>query len=100
MDQSFKESGEENKAIVYATSGISLSLAAGVVSYLFKAGSLMSSFLSTVPIWKGFDPVAIMMGPKKKKKKNDEKTIEENRYPSDTTTDQKAENMFSERENQ
>jgi len=72
-----------------------LSLAAAVVSYLIKAGSLMSSFLSTVPIWKGFDPVAIMMGPKKKKKK-DEKTIEENRYPSDTTTDQRAETIFSE----
>ncbi len=79
------------------TSGVSVSLAAGVVSYLLKAGSLMSSFLSTVPIWKGFDPVAIMFGPKKKKKKD---TEQENEQQPDTVASQKAENMFSEKENQ
>jgi hypothetical protein len=97
IDQSFKELAEENELAVYLTGGVSLLLSAGTVSYLLKAGSLMSSFLATVPIWKGFDPIAILVAPKKK---IDEKTLPESVDHSDTISDQNAENMFSGKENQ
>ena len=74
-------------------SGASASFAVGAASYLLRAGSLMSSFLATVPIWKGFDPVAILITPKKKKK------TDEGTHEPVTDADQKAEEMFSGAEN-
>ena len=94
IEQAFKESAEENKSVVYMTSGVSASLAAGAVSYLLRAGSLMSSFLATVPIWKGFDPVAVLLVPKRIKLK-DKNNLQQDVDKLDTKSDQKAENMFS-----
>ncbi len=76
-------------------SGASASFAVGAASYLLRAGSLMSSFLATVPIWKGFDPVAILVAPKKKKKKE---TLWKDVNQAAINTDQKAENMFDKKE--
>ncbi len=94
IDQAFERAEEEHKIVVYVANGISASFAVGAASYLLRAGSLMSSFLATVPIWKGFDPVAILVAPRKKRKK-DEKTVHENESQSLTDTEQKAENMFA-----
>ncbi|MCP4340749.1 MAG: tandem-95 repeat protein, partial [Desulfobulbaceae bacterium] len=99
MDQSYEELAKENKTVVYITGGVSASIAAGAMSYLLRAGSLMSSFLATVPIWKGFDPVAVLLFPKKKKKKG-QKSIDESIDLANNEPDQKAEDMFSKKENQ
>jgi len=79
-------------------SGMSASFTIGTAGYLLRGGSLLSSFLTTVPLWKAFDPVAILLIPKKKKKK-DRKAVEENASPSVSSTEQKAENMFAGDEN-
>ncbi|NNK94476.1 MAG: tandem-95 repeat protein, partial [Desulfobacterales bacterium] len=93
MDESFEESAEQQKTVVYAVSGVSATFAAGVVSYLLRAGSLMTSFLATMPIWKGFDPVSILITPKEKSKK-DKKTKD---IPSsENASDQTTESMFTE----
>ena len=97
IDQAFEESVGEHKITSYVTGGVSVSLAAGAVSYMLRAGALMSSFLATIPIWKGFDPVAVLLTPKKKKEK-DEKLREEKIKQAATKTEQKAENMFSKKE--
>jgi len=92
IDAAFEKAEEEHKVVVYMASGATASFAVGAASYLLRAGSLMSSFLATVPIWKGFDPVAILVAPKKKKKKDADKPA--------VHTDQIAENMFDRKETQ
>ena len=92
MDESYKQSAAYQKTVVYAVSGVSASFAAGFVSYLLRAGSLMSSFLATVPVWSSFDPVAILVSPTKKEKKKKET---DNTPPSELTAEQKAESMFA-----
>ncbi|HHD56994.1 MAG TPA: hypothetical protein ENK89_04880 [Desulfobulbaceae bacterium] len=99
MDQAFEQSKNEHKIVVYIASGMSASFAVGAASYLLRAGSLMSSFLATVPLWKSFDPIAILGVPKKKQKKNEE-TADENAHPSTAAIDQNAESMFVGKENQ
>ena len=94
MDESFKESAAQQKTVVYAVSGVSASFAAGVVSYLLPAGSLMSSFLATMPVWSDFDPVAILVSPDKK----DKKESKDNNDPQELTPKKKAENMFDSQE--
>ena len=91
MDESYRESAAYQKTVVYAVSGVSASFAAGFVSYLLRAGSLMSSFLATVPVWSNFDPVAILVSPTKKEEKKKES---DNTPPSELTAEQKTENMF------
>ena len=91
IDESFKQSADQQKTVVYAVSGLSASFAAGIVSYLLRAGSLMSSFLATMPVWSNFDPVAILVKPSKNKKiKKKGEEVKETK-PSQ---EQQAENMF------
>ena len=42
--------------------------AADFISYLLRAGSLVANLMSTLPLWRGFDPIVIFSGDKKKKK--------------------------------
>ena len=49
--------------------GITLSLSAGVVSWVLKTGSLMASFMSTIPLWKQLDPLPILSAAMIKKRK-------------------------------
>jgi len=93
IDAAFEKAEEAHKIVVYMASGVSASFAVGAASYLLRAGSLMSSFLATVPIWKGFDPVAILVAPKRKKKK-DPKNLPKDVNQPDINTDQRVENMF------
>ena len=93
MDESFEQSASEQKTVVYAVSGVSATFAAGVVSYLLRAGSLMTSFLATMPIWKGFDPVSILIA-KKEKSKKDNKSKDTS--SSEDASDQTTESMFTE----
>jgi hypothetical protein len=44
----------------------------GIVSYLLRAGSLVASLMSTLPLWRGFDPIVIFTGDKKKRKEKSE----------------------------
>ena len=72
IDESFNaelKSQAINAKIVTVTAA---SFTAGFVTYLLRAGSLISSLMSTLPLWRGFDPIAIFSGDKKKKKDRDE----------------------------
>lgn len=70
MDESYVLSNEQKNYKVKMVTGAFTTFAVGVVSYLLRAGSLMSCFLSTVPLWKGLDPIAVLAS---KKKKDDKK---------------------------
>jgi hypothetical protein len=72
IDESFNTElrSQEVKAKIVTISAATF--AAGVVSYLLRVGSMVSSLMSTLPIWRGFDPIAIFSGDKKRKKDRNE----------------------------
>ena len=76
FDNDFAEDSQRQFYTALATKGASVSVAAGIAGYVLRAGSLFSSFLSSVPLWQGFDPIAVMVQPKEKPpaKKQNEKT--------------------------
>ena len=43
-----------------AVTGVTLSLTAGFVSWVLRAGSLMMSFLSAMPLWRQLDPTPVL----------------------------------------
>ena len=54
-----QESGRvELKAAAIESSGVVLS--AGVVAWLLRSGALLSSLLSNIPLWKGYDPLPVL----------------------------------------
>jgi len=69
MEEAFLQSNRAGKLMAYTTTGVSLSLAAGIARYFCQSGSLLSGFLATIPLWKGFDPVAVLRTPKNDRKK-------------------------------
>nr|WP_306790067.1 cadherin-like domain-containing protein [Methylomonas fluvii] len=64
--------------------GTSAGLTAGFVSWILRAGSLMASFMSTVPLLKRFDPLPIMRSVKKSKLANDNEANEFDSVSSDS----------------
>ena len=96
MDQAATTQDESQQFITYVASGLSLSLTAGFASYLLRAGSLLSSLLATVPIWRNMDPLAILVTPKKEKKKPG-KGPDAPSAP-EPAPDERVEDLFTDRE--
>ena len=72
IDEFFNSELEEN---AFRTKVITVAAAAftvGIVGFLLRAGSLLASLMSTLPLWKGFDPIAVFSRRKKKKKTQNE----------------------------
>ncbi len=61
----------------------------GLVTYLLRAGSLVASMMSTLPLWRGFDPIVIAAG--KKKKADDSDAAKSIETESETLFDGEAE---------
>ena len=78
MDQSLSELREHN--IVLGTTPLNLSLAAGTlltagfVGWVIRGGALMSALLATMPMWRGFDPLLILVS---QRSKNENNSLEE-----------------------
>jgi hypothetical protein len=60
LDRVIEEQNKRVNLSIEATAGFTLSLTAGFVSWVLRAGSLLSSFLSVVPLWKQLDPLPIL----------------------------------------
>ena len=64
MKQQIDESTAEEvsnikfRAATVSSSGVALS--AGVVAWVLRSGALMTSLMSTIPLWKGYDPLPIL----------------------------------------
>jgi hypothetical protein len=66
---------EETKPVdIKVVLGASVSLTAGFVSWILRAGSLMASFMSTVPLLRRFDPLPILKSASKHAE-SDEKAL-------------------------
>ncbi len=72
IDESFNTElkGQAIKAKIVTVTAATFTV--GIVSYLLRAGSLVASMMSALPLWRGFDPIAIFSGNKKKKKNKNE----------------------------
>jgi hypothetical protein len=49
--------------ISFASTGVALTV--GFVGWLLRGGALASAFLSSMPLWRGFDPLVIMQRPRR-----------------------------------
>ena len=61
-------------------------LTAGVVTYLLRASSLLSSLLFSLPAWHRFDPIAVFAG-KRKKRKDERKSRDADQTQSEVFFD-------------
>jgi hypothetical protein len=89
MDDAF---GAEQRSAAIKTNIVSATTATftiGLVSYLLRAGSLMASMMSTLPLWRGFDPITVFAG--KKKKRTQEETTQTDDSRLDNILDGEAE---------
>ena len=50
--------GIEFRSATVSSSGVALT--AGVVAWVLRSGALMTSLLSTIPLWKGYDPLPLL----------------------------------------
>ena len=58
--------------VVQIATGMSVVVSAGFVSWLLRGGALAATLLSTMPMWRGFDPLPMLLVPKKRRKKDEE----------------------------
>jgi hypothetical protein len=66
------ETGQGTVSMFFKTAGgITLSLSAGVVTWLTRGGAFAATMVSSVPVLKGFDPITIMKTRKDKKSDDD-----------------------------
>ncbi len=63
----------------------------GIVSYLLRAGSLVASLISTLPVWCGFDPIAIFSGNKTKQKRKTDEISDADELKTESLFDGEAE---------
>jgi hypothetical protein len=74
-----KMTSTEFKVAAAKSSGVVLT--AGVVAWILRSGALLSSLISTIPLWKGYDPLPILAyKDDDDKKKEDE--IHEDKIPT------------------
>ncbi len=60
MNQAVEEENEQEKIILGAAKSVTLVLFAGIVNWFMKAGTLLTSLLSSMPLWTPFDPLPIL----------------------------------------
>jgi hypothetical protein len=83
---------EEEQTVLSATlKGTSLLLTAGFATWLLRGGSLLASLLSTMPLWRSFDPLPVLMAAKKR----EEKEANIARHEADSRASRKVDGMFT-----
>ena len=84
MKQEMADSAEEKMTTtefkVAAAKSSGVVLTAGVVAWILRSGALLSSLMSTIPLWKGYDPLPILAYKDDDKDKEDE--IHEDKIPT------------------
>jgi hypothetical protein len=67
----------EFRAAAVSSSGVALT--AGIVAWVLRSGALMTSLISTIPLWKGYDPLPILAY---KDDEDEEEKIAEDKIPT------------------
>ena len=73
LDRAMQERENQTRLFgrVVSVSGIALS--AGFVAWILRSGSLLASFLVSMPAWRHFDPLPVLGSAKRDRKKHDRK---------------------------
>jgi len=70
-----------------SATGMTLTLTAGIATWALRGGSVLAGMLSSVPLWKGFDPLPIIAASRKKREEpvngNADATNEDERKAAD-----------------
>jgi len=77
IDESFSSEREAEITQAQMVTITTASFSVGIVSYFLRAGALFASLMSSVPLWRGFDPIAIFPGAKTKQKSDRNKEAKE-----------------------
>jgi len=72
IDEYFNTEQESQAVKAKIVTVTAASFTVGIVSYLLRAGSLFASLVSSLPLWRGFDPIAIFSRDKKKQESRNE----------------------------
>ena len=73
-------------------------LTAGVVAWILRSGALLSSLMSTIPLWKGYDPLPILAYRDDDKKKEDD--MHEDKIPTSLDELQKLKKLKNKKDNE
>jgi hypothetical protein len=101
MNHDIDESAETRANSIFSAGirGTGIALTAGVASWVLRGSSLLASFLSTVPVWRGLDPLPILAAARKKQTK-DVNIAKSKKNNSDTDTDtDDVDDIFEENNN-
>ena len=85
----------EIKVAAAETSGVVLT--AGVVAWILRSGALFSSLMSTIPLWKGYDPLPILAY-KDDEEDNREEQFDENKIPTSMDDLKKLKKLIKEKQ--
>ncbi len=62
--------------LTQVSAGIGTMLSTGFVTWALRGGALASALLSSMPAWRGFDPLVMIIARRRKEEKNKEEDKE------------------------
>jgi hypothetical protein len=77
LERAMQERERKAHLIGRVTSFSGMALSAGFVAWILRGGSLLASFLMTMPAWRHFDPLPVLGQGKRDRRKQERKTREE-----------------------
>jgi hypothetical protein len=90
MDDNHEAWFSDDNVYTSAASGLTVTMTAGYVSWLLRAGYLSASMLSVMPLWREFDPLPVLAKSTDSPRKSDTKGKE-----SGKSNDIEAESIFT-----
>ena len=64
LDRQMQEQGATSltgeQLVIRSAAGVTATLSVGYVLWLMQAGSLVAGLMSTMPLWRGFDPLPVL----------------------------------------
>jgi len=67
LGETVRSAGGRQKVMMVSFAATSLALTAGLIGWLLRGGSLLAALLSSIPLWRGFDPLVIVTQPRRSK---------------------------------
>ncbi len=97
INQQMRADDPDAAFLLQIATGTGVLLTAGYVAWILRGGMLASMLISSMPMWKGFDPLPLLAARRRKRKKKDE---EEKSRQSAEAADRRArrvERLFTDR---
>ena len=74
MDRELSHVRVPDAVVAQILGGTSVVLSAGFVAWILRGGALASALLASMPMWRGFDPLPVLMGRRRKDEKDEPTT--------------------------